>query len=78
MPVSINLFATSTILLAWPVYKFLSRYWRPATSREAATVPTPPAMAAALGPRVDLKRAPARKPARMHAISATWLLLQIS
>ena len=29
-------------------------------------MPTPPAMAAALGPRVDLKRAPARKPAR-HA-----------
>ena len=60
------------------IYRFLSKYCRPATSREAATVPTVPAIAAALGPRGDLKRAPARKPAEEASHLCTRVVPQRS
>ena len=45
------------------VYMLGSTVLRASTSADAASAPTPPAIVAALGPRIDLYSAPDRNPA---------------
>ena len=51
-------------------YRFFDNVCLAATSPEAATAPTAPATAAALGPREDLNRAPVPNPAAHSLPSA--------